>query len=289
MKPRPTRNRAVDEAFQYCERIARSHYENFPVGWFVPKPLRKYVHAIYAFARTADDFSDEETYDGQRVQKLDEFEAQFNQALAGRPEDPLFVAVAETLDKKEISPNLLKDLLKAFRQDVVKKRYKNFKELEAYCVYSANPIGRIVLNLFGYSDPELMTLSDRICTGIQLVNHWQDIGIDLSRGRVYLPEEDLKRFGYSYKDLEERKINEAFRSLMRFEISRTRSLFYEGRPLLNALGRRLRWQVALMWLGPMRILEKVEAGDYDVFHSRPTLSSRELVGMFLTLPLRKDL
>jgi len=285
-------NPSVQKAFAYCEKIARSHYENFPVGWFIPKPIRKYVYAIYAFARTADDFSDEAAYEGRRMDHLDGFEKKLDRAIAGQPADldePLFIAVAETLEKTGIPARLLKDLLTAFRMDVTKKRYKNYQELESYCVYSANPVGRIVLLLFGFEDPKLLSLSDRICTGIQLVNHWQDIAVDLSKDRVYLPEEDLKRFNYTYGHLAERKINDSFRSLMRFEIARTRSLFYEGRPLLDALdakGRRLRWQISLMWLGPMKVLERIEEADYDVFHLRPTLAKRDLVKLFGSVLLR---
>lgn len=280
----------VQKAFQHCETLAKSHYENFPIGWFIPKAARKYVYAVYAFARTADDFSDEESFEGARLEKLQEYEALLDRALEGKADDPVFIAVAETVEKTDVPARLLKDLLTAFRLDVTKKRYRNFGELESYCVYSANPIGRIVLLLFGFDDPKLLGLSDRICTGIQLVNHWQDIAIDLSRGRVYLPEEDLKRFGYSYEDLQSCKINDAFRDLMRFQIARTRSLFFEGKPLLSALGkreRRLRWQISLMWRGPMKILDKIEAVDFDVFQKRPTLSKGELVKMALSLPIHQ--
>lgn len=281
---------AVQEAFGYCEKLARSHYENFPIGWFIRAPMRKHVYAIYAFARTADDFSDEEAFHGQRLDRLDEFEKDLDRAVEGKPEGPIFVAVAETLDKTGIPVRLLKDLLTAFRLDVTKKRYSDFKDLESYCVHSANPIGRIVLTLFGLDDPKLFGLSDKICTGIQLVNHWQDIAIDMSRDRVYLPQEDLKRFGYSYEDLKNGKVNNDFRSLMRFQISRTRSLFYEGRPLLDEIGsqdRRLKWQVALMWSGPMRILEKIEKADFNIFHRRPTLSKGEMARLFLSIPFQK--
>ncbi|HEX5036441.1 MAG TPA: squalene synthase HpnC [bacterium] len=275
---------SLQEAFAHCERLAKSHYENFPIGWFIPKASRKYVYAIYAFARTADDFSDEKSFDGQRVEKLNDYERRLNRALEGQADDPVFVAVAETIRKTGIPAQLLRDLLTAFRMDVTKKRYKDYKELETYCVYSANPVGRIVLLLFGIDDPKLLELSDRICTGIQLVNHWQDVGVDLDKDRVYLPEEDIVRFGYSYASLTDRKVDDAFRSLMQFQVSRARSLFQEGKPLLNAIGkktRRLKWQVSLMWSGPMRILDKIEAVDYDVFRKRPTLTKAELMKLFL--------
>lgn len=280
-------NDGIHKAFRFCEEIARSHYENFPVGWFIPRRQRPFLFAVYAFARTADDFSDEAAYKGERIARLDEFERLLDEAAVGRPDGPLFTAVAETLEKTEIPPSLLKNLLTAFRLDVTKKRYRTYGELEDYCVYSANPIGRIVLHLFGLRDPSLFALSDKICTGIQLVNHWQDIAVDLAKDRVYLPEEDLRRFDYSYEDLRQARISDCFRSLMRFEIARTRSLFFEGRPLLDRLDRRLRWQISLMWLGPMKILERIEERGYDVFHRRPSLSARDKARLLLSVPLRR--
>ncbi len=277
-----TRNNS-SEAYRFCEGIAKAHYENFPIGWFIPKALRKHVYAVYAFARTADDFSDEEEFEGKRIERLDEFERKLDDAVLGRADEPLFIAVAETLEKTGIPPRHLKDLLTAFRLDTTKKRYRDYRELETYCVYSANPIGRIVLTLFGFNDPRLLELSDRICTGIQLVNHWQDIAVDLKKNRVYLPEEDLNRFGYSYEDLAQRRLDDRFRSLMRFEVARTRSLLYEGRPLLDELERSLKWQVSLMWLGPMKILERIEKSQYDVFSARPSLSHRDKMTLLLSM------
>lgn len=281
-------NGTIAQAFAHCERLAKSHYENFPIGWFIPKAMRKYVYAVYAFARTADDISDETVggrpLDDLRLDRLNDYEKRLNLALEGQAEDPVFIAVAETIEKTGIPAQLLRDLLTAFRMDVTKNRYKDYKELETYCVYSANPVGRIVLLLFGCDDAKMLALSDKICTGIQLVNHWQDVGVDLDKDRIYLPEDDLKRFGATYDSLKIRKVDDAFRSLMRFEISRARSLFQEGHPLLKMIGgksRRLKWQVSLMWGGPMKILEKIEAVDYDVFQRRPSLTKAELMKMFL--------
>lgn len=277
---------SVQNAFAHCERLAKAHYENFPIGWFIPRPMRKYVYAVYAFARKADDFSDEGYFaDPQkRLEQLDEYERLLNLAIGGKADDPVLIAAAETIDKTAVPAQLLRDLLTAFRMDVRKSRYRDYRELETYCVYSANPIGRIVLRLFGFDDPKVFELSDRVCTGIQLVNHWQDVAVDLDKDRVYLPEEDLRRFGCSYESLQRRVVDDAFRALMRFQISRTRSLFLEGKPLLDLIGRRhrrLKWQVSLMWAGPMRILEKIETVDYDVFRSRPTLRKAELAKLFL--------
>lgn len=262
-----------------CKSIAQ-HYENFPVGWFIPRKQRPPIYALYAFARTADDFADEPSYEGERLQRLDEWGQRLEAAQAGIADHPVFSALAQVFRETTLPPSLLADLLVAFRWDVVKKRY-NYQELMEYCRYSANPIGRAVLILFGITDPHLLELSDKICTGIQLVNHWQDIGVDLKKDRVYLPEEDFSKFGYSYEALQEQRVTEPFRSLLRFEISRTRSLFAAGRPLLGHLPRRLRWQVELMWGGPLKILDKIEAVDFDIFQHRPTLSQGELVKLFL--------
>lgn len=271
--------------FQYCEEIAR-HYENFPVGWFVPKSIRKYVYALYAFARTADDFSDEERFAGQRLERLEEWSRRLKAAAEGEADQPIFQALAATFKETSLSPQLLDDLLTAFRWDLSKTRYQDYNELEQYCRYSANPVGRAVLILCGYRDPELLELSDRICTGIQLVNHWQDIGIDLEKDRVYLPEEDLRRFSCSYEDLKGKRVTDSFKDLLRFQIGRTRDLFYGGRPLLDFLSRRLRWQVELMWEGPLEILKRIESADYDVFHQRPVLKKTDFLRLFVRNRLR---
>ncbi len=273
---------SVQKAFKHCEQIAKSHYENFPIGWFVPKHSRKYLYAIYAFARTADDFSDEPEFRQEGLKHLEDFERRLENAALGRveEEDLLFLAISETLQRTGIPSKLLKDLLVAFKMDLTKNRYQTYQELETYCVYSANPIGRIVLLLYGYTDTKLHLLSDKICTGIQLVNHWQDVAVDLQKDRVYLPQEDMQRFGYRYEDLFAHQLNDAFISLMRYEISRARSLFQEGKPLLSQLQWRLRWQISLMWEGPMKILDLIEKNQYDVFQKRPKISKKDLVKLF---------
>ena len=178
---------SLEEAFAICERRVKSHYENFPVGLFVPREKRRYVYALYAFARAADDFADEPIYEGHRVEKLDEWERRLHGAFEGQAEDPIFMALSETVRRLEIPERLLMDLLSAFRQDTEKSRYDTWDELLDYCRRSANPVGRLVLLVFGYRDLELASLSDSICTALQLANHWQDLGIDLSRGRIYAP------------------------------------------------------------------------------------------------------
>jgi hydroxysqualene synthase len=260
----------VEEAFAHCEARARAHYENFPVGLFVPRAKRPYVHALYAFARAADDFADEPMYEGMRGEKLDQWEARLHAAYEGRAEDPIFVALAETVRRLEIPKGLLLDLLSAFRQDTVKSRYDTWEELLDYCRRSADPVGRLVLLVFGYrDDADLPPLSDAICTGLQLANHWQDVAIDLRKDRIYLPKELRDRFAVGEWDLNAGKVTEGFRSLMAEVIRRTRALFDRGRPLCDRVGRDLRFEMRLTWLGGVSILERIEEAGYDVFRRRP--------------------
>jgi len=259
----------LDEAFAHCEARVRGHYENFPVGLVVPRDKRRYVHAIYAFARAADDFADEPMYEGMRAEKLDQWEARLHEAYAGRAEDPIFIALADTVRRLEIPQGLLLDLLSAFRQDTVKARYANWEELLDYCRRSADPVGRLVLLVFGYRDPDLLPLSDAICTGLQLANHWQDLAIDLRKDRIYAPRDLLDRFGVKEWDLNAGRVTPAFTGLMAELVSRTRALFERGRPLCDRVGRDLRLEMRLTWLGGSGILDRVEAAGYDVFRRRP--------------------
>src|SRR5262249_47327943 len=227
---------SLDAAYQYCERLARSHYENFPVGSaLIPKRLRRHFYSIYAFARIADDFADEgytEPFTLQeRLESLEQWRRMLQDAVAGRARHPVFVALAQTVAEFELPSALLEDLLSAFAQDVTVRRYKTFDQLLDYCRRSANPIGRLILLLFGYRDQQRLDWSDHICTALQLANHWQDVAIDLDKDRIYLPEEDLSRFDLTADDLTRRRANDSFKRLMRFEIERTREMFYSGKPL----------------------------------------------------------
>ncbi len=260
----------VEEAFAHCEARVRAHYENFPVGLFVPRDKRPYVHALYAFARAADDFADEPMYEGMRGEKLDQWEARLHAAYEGRAEDPIFVALAETVRRLDIPKGLLLDLLSAFRQDTVKTRYDTWEELLDYCRRSADPVGRLVLLVFGYRDDAgLPPLSDAICTGLQLANHWQDVAVDLRKDRIYLPKELRDRFAVGEWDLNAGKVTDGFRSLMAEVIRRTRALFDRGRPLCDRVGRDLRFEMRLTWLGGASILDRIEEAGYDVFRRRP--------------------
>lgn len=260
---------SVDEAFEHCRRRVRAHYENFPVGLFVPRDKQPYVHALYAFARAADDFADEPHYEGMRREKLDEWERRLHAAYEGRAEDPIFIALAETVRRLDVPKPLLLDLLSAFRQDTEKQRYDTWDELLDYCRRSADPVGRLVLLVFGQADPELPPLSDAICTALQLANHWQDLAIDVARGRLYVPRELLDRFAVKEWDLNASRLTPEFQALMAELVARARALFERGRPLCDRVGRPLRFEMRLVWLGGSSILDRIEAAGYDVFRHRP--------------------
>ena len=260
---------SVEEAFAHCEARAKAHYENFPVGLFVPRDKRPYVHALYAFARAADDFADEPIYEGVRQEKLDQWEALTEAAYRGEAEGPIFVALGETVRRLGIPKQLLLDLLSAFRQDTEKTRYASWDELLDYCRRSANPVGRLVLIVFDQKDGRLPPLSDAVCTALQLANHWQDAALDYARGLIYVPEDLMRRHGVGTWDFSTGRVSDGWRGLMAELIARTRELFERGRPLCDEVGRELRFEMRLTWLGGMSILERIEASGGDVFHKRP--------------------
>jgi squalene synthase HpnC len=263
----------VAEAYRYCEQLARSHYENFPVAsFFLPKTQRPFLWAIYAFARTADDFADEGTLSpDERLRLLDDWGRRLERCASGHPDHPVFVALADTLDRTGAPASLLGDLLTAFRMDVTVHRYERFVDLLGYCRCSANPVGRLVLHVFGNADRRTAALSDAICTALQLANFWQDVRIDWMKGRLYLPLEDCVRFGYNASEIGRGRADEAFRLLLQFQVDRTTAMFREGRPLLDEAVRPLQFELALTWHGGMTILRKIRNQDYDVLTRRPSL------------------
>ena len=265
----------TEQAYRYCEDTAQKHYENFPVGSrFLPKSNRPYIHAIYTFARAADDFADEPgSTPAERLAQLDQWEQHLIDAYSGKADHPVFVALRDTVSTLEIPIEPLQRLVTAFKMDVTKNRYETFDEVLHYCQHSANPVGELVLLVFSVRDPAMVELSDSICTALQLTNFWQDLWIDAERDRIYLPQEDLRRFGYTVEDLTERRDSKNLRSLLQFEVHRTRQMFLDGRPLISRLEGRLRFEVKLIWLGGWRLLEKIEAVGCDMLHHRPTISA----------------
>ena len=271
----------VAAAYAHCARIARTHYENFTVGsWLLPRRLRHDLAAVYAFARVADDIADEGADTG-RLERLRAWEEKLL-ACARQPaaaDDPVFVALGRTIAAHGLSVEPFRDLLEAFRRDAVgeTRRFATWADVLDYCRRSANPVGQLVLALFGHRDAARRERSDDICTALQLTNFWQDVAGDLDRGRVYLPEEDLERFSGSRDALAARRTNPAFRELLAFEIGRTRALFTRGLPLADMVGRHLRHEVRIFARGGLAILARIEAAGYDVFMRRPTLGRAELV------------
>ena len=265
---------SLDEAFSYCAALTNAHYENFPVAsLFLPEEKRPYIQAIYAFSRIADDFADEfELNAEERLRKLNDWEGQLHRCYDGNAEHPVFVALRETIHRLDIPIDLLRDLLTAFKRDVTRHRYETFGDLLSYCRCSANPVGRLVLMTFGYRDENLSSLSDNICTALQLTNFWQDVAVDLKKDRLYIPIEDMKRFGYSLEDWKDGIFNERFQSLLKFEIERTRELFYRGAELPSLVDKDLQLELKLVWFGGMSILKKLVRVQCNVFHQRPKLN-----------------
>lgn len=272
----PTSAHSLREAKAFCARLARDHYENFPVApLLLPAAVRPAVQAIYAFSRIADDFADEEVHEGRRMQRLDEWGRMLEDCFRGEAIHPVFMALGDAVRRHALPPEPFRDLLAAFRMDVTRNRHPDFGSLLGYCRLSADPVGRLILHLFGHREPKLIGWSNAICTALQLTNHWQDVAIDLGRDRIYLPQDDLEEFGVSEADLRAGHVNDAFRGLMARQVERARSLFAAGRPLCDAVGGRLRLELRLTWHAGRRVLERIEAAGYDVFARRPSLSARD--------------
>jgi squalene synthase HpnC len=273
MDPQSTKT-SVRQAFEYCERMAKRHYENFPVAsLFLPPEKRPHVAAIYAFARTADDFADEGNLQPfERLAKLDEWEQKLQGCYNGKAEHPVFVALSETIRQHGIPPGPLSALLEAFRMDVTKRRYADYGELLYYCARSANPVGQLVLYIFGAAGERTIPLSDNICTALQLANFWQDVSVDRSRGRIYVPLEDFDRLGYTEPEYGRGVADRRFADLMKYQIDRTRELFRAGEPLIQATGPDLELELTLTIRGGMAILDRVERAGAEVISRRPRLS-----------------
>ena len=287
------------DPYEACTKLAREHYENFPVGRLVPKKLRPHVHAVYAFARVADDLADEGYADprihdtttsapteAERLTVFRAYRQAWQNALAEKSYDPqyewIFTPLLRTKAEFNLPDSLFLDLLSAFEQDIVKRRYEDFPSVLDYCRRSANPIGRLVLLLHGHREEELAKLSDHICTALQLANFWQDVSVDLGKDRIYIPQVDLRRFDVPEADLFAGKATPNFRNCLRYQVERAWDLFREGEPLSSRLKRPLSWEIRLTWLGGTRILEKIEAQKYDTLGRRPEVSKFD----FLTLGLQ---
>lgn len=270
------------EARQYTEKIARTHYENFTVvSGFMPAELKQHMFNVYAYCRWSDDLGDEIPDPALAIEALEWWRGELEQCYAGRPNHPVFVALKETIDRFEIPAEPFHHLLDAFVQDQTVKRFPTYGDLLYYCERSANPVGRLVLYLFGFGDAERQRLSDATCTALQLTNFWQDVTVDWPKGRVYLPLEDLECFGVTEEQIAARRFTTEFRELMQFEVERARRLFSQGLPLLYMVPKRLRLDLELFTRGGEEILNLIEAQGYDVLTTRPALSKGRKVGLIL--------
>src|SRR6266567_6650625 len=269
----PSTPPTLAEAREYCARLARTHYENFSVAsWFLPRRLRQHFFNVYAYCRISDDLGDEVGDASVSLELLDQWERELDACYHGAPKHPVFVALAETVRQFDIPQHEFSDLLRAFRQDQAVTRFETFNDVLAYCKYSANPVGHLVLYLCGYRDPERQQLSDFTCTALQLANFWQDVTTDYAKGRIYLPLDDLHRFNVSEDDIAHNQNTPAFRDMMKFEVERARDWFRQGLPLIRKVDRELAIDLDLFSRGGQEILNAVEKQDYAVLGNRPAIS-----------------
>jgi squalene synthase HpnC len=270
---------ALEDARRYCERLAKTHYENFSIAtWFLPRRLRQHFYNVYAYCRISDDLGDEVGDPQQSLELLDQWEAELNACYEGSPKHQVFVALAETVKQCGIPKHEFSDLLIAFRQDQTVTRFETFDDILGYCRYSANPVGHLVLYLCGYGDAERQQLSDYTCTALQLANFWQDIFVDYGKGRIYLPLEDLRRFGVTGDDIAQRRATPQFIAMMKFEVERARDWFARGFPLVKKVNRELAIDLELFSRGGQEILNAIERQGFDVLRARPEISkSRKLL------------
>ncbi len=270
-------------AYKEALSFAKNHYENFPVvSFLVPEELRKHVAIIYWFARTADDFADEgELAETTRLIELNKFENRLRNLITENFEEPLELALYSTIKEKNLSPVLFFDLLKAFKQDVVKKRYNNFDDVLEYCKYSANPVGRLILELSGIRDEKAFRYSDKICTALQLTNFLQDTAVDYKKGRIYLPADEMEKFGVSEKMFELNENNLNLKKLLTYNVNRAQRLFDEGKNLFSFLHGLLKFEIKWTVLGGQTVLDRIRKNDYDVLNKRPQLSKKDFLALLL--------
>lgn len=284
----PAQAPSLPEAYAYCERLARTHYENFSVAtWFLPKRLRQHFFNVYAYCRISDDLGDETGDTAASLQLLDEWETELNACYAGAPRHPVFVALAGTVREFDIPKHEFSDLLRAFRQDQTVTRYDSFDDLLGYCRYSADPVGHQVLYLCGYRDAERQQLSDYTCTALQLANFWQDVSPDFQKGRIYLPLESLRKYGVTEANIAAKQNTPQFLEMMRFEVQRAREWFNLGLPLINKVGRELAIDIELFSRGGQEILNAIERQGYAVLGNRPAISRSRKLALVARAALHK--
>ena len=266
----------LEACYRYCEALCRAHHHNYPVGsMFARSHLRKHIFALFAFARVADDFADEQAFEGRRARELDRWEEQLHASYRGHAAHPVFVALADTARRFALPITEFVDLMSGFRTDLERRRYATFDELRGYTRLAAEPVGRLVLYIGGYRAPELHAYADDLSSALAVARLFQDVPADWDRGRVYLPAEDLRHFGVTEQDIMNRRVNAAVGALVRYEVARTRALFERARPVVDAVGADLAMELALMWHGGMRILEKIDTVGARLFAERPQLGASD--------------
>src|SRR5712671_805435 len=279
---------SLEEARDYCRRLARTHYENFSVAtWFLPKHLRQDFLDVYSYCRISDDLGDEVGDAPASLALLDEWQLQLDACYQGNPRHPVFVALAETARQFDIPQHEFSDLLRAFRHDQTVTRFETFNDLLGYCRYSANPVGHLVLYLCGYRDAERQQLSDFTCTALQLANFWQDVSVDYAKGRIYLPLEDLRKYCVSEEDLAHNRNTVAFREMMKFEVERAREWFDRGLPLVNKVDKELALDIELFSRGGQEILNAIERQGFAVLGRRPVISKPRKLALVARAALGK--
>lgn len=269
----PDKAPTVAEAQRWCRRLAETHYENFHVAsWFLPEKLRPHFQSIYAYCRVSDDLGDEVSSTASALALLNQWGLELDACYEGRARHPVFVALTETIRACAIPKEPFADLLTAFRQDQTVTRYANMGEVLDYCRYSANPVGRLVLYACGEASDDKFKLSDATCSALQLANFWQDVRVDWGKDRVYLPQDDMQRFGVKDETIAKGVATDEFRALLRFEVDYARSLFERGLPLIGMVNRDLAIDLDLFSRGGLEILRSIERRDYDVLSARPAIS-----------------
>ena len=273
----------LNRAYFKSLKFAKSHYENFPVvSFLIPKNLRKHVAIIYWFARTADDYADEGNFsEGERLDKLNNFEFRMKQLLIGKAESDYEIALANTIYEKNLSADNFYNLLKAFKQDVIKYKYDNFDEIIDYCKHSANPVGSLILELFDIQKEEAIKYSNNICTALQLTNFLQDVSIDYKKGRIYLPQDEMDMLQITEKLFEDKENNHKLKQLVKHYIDRIQYLFDEGKKLYPFLSGRLKVEIKWTVAGGEEILNRIRKNDYNVLNNRPELSKTRMVSLLL--------
>ena len=274
---------SLEEAKAWCKELAESHYENFHVAtWFLPKDLRPHFHAIYAYCRVSDDLGDEVGDAPESLALLDFWGWELDACYEGRTRHPVFVALAETIKDCFIPKEPFADLLKAFRQDQTVKRFATMEDVLAYCRYSANPVGRLVLYACGEANEENFRLSDATCTALQLANFWQDVRDDYRRrGRIYLPKKDMDFYRVPEQYIAEGIFTPEFRALMHYEVNVARAMFEEGLPLVGRVHRELAIDLDLFSRGGLEILRAIERRGYDVLSARPAIGKRRKLALMM--------